>query len=64
MNDTMKNTDTKTTMTQRDFQSIANIINQIESDKERDAVAHLFARNLFNHNPRFDAFRFLKACNV
>ena len=57
-------TNTKTTMTRRDFQSIANIINQIESDKERDAVTHLFARNLINHNPRFDAFHFLKACNV
>jgi hypothetical protein len=50
-------------MEHRHFATIATIVSQLADDM-RPAVAHVFARELADTNPKFDRKRFLAACDV
>lgn len=51
-------------MTRKDFELIAEVVAEIDDKKERAYVAYKFAWRLSQTNTRFNADRFLKACNV
>lgn len=54
------------TMTRQDFQLIADVISNLNSDggDPYTYVAEAFADKLADTNPNFDRARFLKACGV
>jgi hypothetical protein len=53
-------------MTRKDYVMIADAIGGMTylSETDRATIAHDFADQLINTNPRFDRARFLTACGV
>jgi hypothetical protein len=51
-------------MTRKHFEMIANVVSAIDDMDTRKEVALNFAHSLREENPRFDIFRFIKACGV
>jgi len=53
-----------TRLERKHFQAIADIIADIQNDKERTETAQHFADNLRAYNNKFNESRFLAACNA
>lgn len=51
-------------MTRKQFQMIADVVNQIDDKSIRHDTAHKFVIELRKTNAQFQASRFLAACNV
>jgi len=51
-------------MTKKHFQLVARIVSAIDDVDTRKEVALNFAHSFQEENPRFDIFRFIKACGV
>ena len=51
-------------MTRKHFEMIANVVSSIDDIDTRKEVALNFASEFQKENPRFDIFRFIKACGV
>jgi hypothetical protein len=50
-------------MTRKDFKMIAEVVSSIEDKHVRQATALNFAHRLKDTNPRFNATRFIDACD-
>lgn len=54
------------TFSRRHYQEIAKVINSIglSDPNAKIYMSHHFAETLMKDNPRFDTFRFLRACTI